>query len=139
MWIHLLTLGLISGAGGSQTPTIPTNEVSRVYIRRGKKIYFFNTPEEADRFLVAEQQANEAIQKARKTSKKDRKRIKEKIFPAVESVDLVQIEQLAIRFDLAYNIPKLYEEADYETLVRIAEKLRELQDEEDVELLLMAI
>lgn len=141
MWIHLLTLGLIDGAGGSSevVPTIPTNEVSKVYVRRGKKIYFFNTPEEADRYLLAEQEANEAIQKAQKTSRRARKRLKEKIYPAAASIDLVEIEQLTVRFDLPYDLPKMYEEAQWDKLAFIAEQLRQMQDEEEVELLLLAI
>ena len=140
MWIHLLTLGLIDGAGGStQSNTIPTNELSKVYVRRGKKVYFFNTPEEADQYLLAEQQANKAIEKAKKTSRRARKRLKEKIYPAADSVDLVEIEQLNARFDLPYDLPKMYQEQDYETLVRIAELLRQMQDEEEIELLLLAI
>lgn len=120
-------------------PSIPTNEVSKVYVRRGKKVYFFNTPEEADQYLLAEQQANEAIEKAQKTSRRARKRLKEKIYPAADSVDLVEIEQLNARFDLPYDLPKMYQEQDYETLLRVAELLRQMQDEEEVELLLLAI
>ncbi len=120
-------------------PSIPTNEVSKVYVRRGKKIYFFNTPEEADQYLLAEQQANEAIEKAQKTSRRARKRLKEKIYPAADSVDLVEIEQLTDRFDLPYDLPKMFQEQDYAKLVHIAEMLRQMQDEEEVELLLMAI
>lgn len=139
MWIHLLTLGLISGAGGSQTPSIPTNEVSRVYVRRGKKVLLFNTPEEADQFLLAEQAANEAIQKAQKTSRRSRKRLREKIYPAAESIDLAEVEALSVRFNQSYDLPSLFQEAQFDQLVLIAERLRQMQDEEDVELLLMAI
>ena len=139
MWIHLLTLGLISGAGGSQTPSIPTNEVSKVYVRRGKKVYLFNTPEEADQFLLAEQAANEAIQKAQKTSRRSRKRLREKIYPAAESIDLAEVEALSVRFNQSYDLPALFQEAQFDQLVLIAERLRQMQDEEDVELLLMAI
>ena len=140
MWIHLLTLGLISGAGSGVTVApIPTNEVSRVYVRRGKKVLLFNTPEEADRYLLAEQEANEAIQKAQKTSRRARKRLKDKIYPAAASIDLVEIEKLTVRFDLPYDLPKMYEEAQWDKLAFIAEQLRQMQDEEEVELLLMAI
>lgn len=141
MWLHLLTLGLIDGAGGEAevvTPSIPTNEVSRVYVRRGKKVLLFNTPEEADRYLLAEQQANEAIQKAQKTSKRAKKRLKDKIYPAAASIDLVEIEQLTVRFDLPYDLPRMYEEAQWDKLALIAERLRQMQDEEEIELLLLA-
>lgn len=119
-------------------PSIPTNEVSRVYIRRGKKVLLFNTPEEADRYLLAEQAANEAIQKAQKTSKRAKKRIRDKIYPAAASIDLVEIEQLTVRFDLPYDLPRMYEEAQWDKLALIAERLRQMQDEEEIELLLLA-
>lgn len=139
MWIHLLTLGLIDGAGAGVTVApIPTNEVSRVYVRRGKKVLFFNTPEEADAYLIAEQQANEAIQKAQKTSKRAKKRLKDKIYPAAASIDLIELERLTVRFDLPYDLPKMYEAQQWDKLAFIAERLRQMQDEEEIELLLLA-
>jgi hypothetical protein len=117
---------------------IPTNEVGKVYVRRGKKILLFNTPQEADQYLVAEQAANEAIEKAQKTSRRARKRLKEKIYPAADSIDLVEIEKLAVNFDAPFDVSKLFKEQDYEELVRIAEVLRQMQDEEEIELLLIA-
>lgn len=120
------------------TPSIPTNEVGRVYVRRGKKVLLFNTPQEADQYLAAEQAANEAIEKAQKTSRRARKRLKEKIYPAADSIDLIEIEQLVLMFDMPYAVPKTFQESDYAELVRIAEALKMLQDEEEIELLLMA-
>ncbi len=117
---------------------IPTNEVGKVYVRRGKKILLFNTPQEADQYLVAEQAANEAIERAQKTSRRARKRLKEKIYPAADSIDLVEIEKLAVNFDAPFDVSKLFKEQDYEELVRIAEVLRQMQDEEEIELLLIA-
>lgn len=117
---------------------IPTNEVGRVYVRRGKKVLLFNTPQEADQYLVAEQAANEAIEKAQKTSRRARKRLKEKIYPAADSIDLIEIEKLAVNFDLPYEAPKVFKEGDYLELMRVAETLRQLQDEEEIELLLIA-
>ena len=117
---------------------VPSNEVGRVYVRRGKKVLLFNTPQEADRYLVAEQVANEAIEKAQKTSRRARKRLKEKIYPAADSIDLIEIEKLAVNFDLPYEAPKVFEEDDYLELMRVAETLRQMQDEEEIELLLIA-
>jgi hypothetical protein len=139
MWIHLLTLGLISGAGAGQTVSpIPTNEVSRVYVRRGKKVLLFNTPEQADQYLAAEQAANQVIEKAQKTSRRARKRLKEKVYPAADSIDLIEIEELSVRFDVNYDLPKMFTGQDYSELVRVAELLRQMQDEEEIELLLIA-
>jgi MarR-like DNA-binding transcriptional regulator SgrR of sgrS sRNA len=139
MWIHLLTLGLIDGAGvGQEVSTIPTNEVGRVYVRRGKKVLLFNTPEQADQYLAAEQAANEVIEKAQKTSRRARKRLKEKVYPAADSIDLIEIEQLTVRFDVNYDLPKMFNDQDYSELVRVAEMLRQMQDEEEIELLLIA-
>ena len=117
---------------------VPSNEVGRVYVRRGKKVLLFNTPQEADQYLLAEQAANEAIEKAQKTSRRARKRLKEKIYPAADSIDLIEIEKLAVNFDLPYEAPKVFEEGDYLELMRVAEMLRQLQDEEEIELLLIA-
>lgn len=131
-------LGLIDSAGGSQTQSIPTNEVSRVYVRRGKNVLLFNTPQEADQYLVAERIANETIEKAQKTSRRARKRLRQKIYPAAEAIDLKEIESLAVRFDVEYNIPSMFKDRDYYELVRIYGLLRQMQDEEDVEILLIA-
>jgi hypothetical protein len=119
-------------------PSIQTNEVGRVYVRRGKKVLLFNTPQEADQYLEAEQVANQAIEKAQKTSRRARKRFKEKIYPAADSIDLIEIQQLAMIFDVTYDLPSMFGDGDYTELFRIAEVLKQLQDEEDVELLLLA-
>jgi hypothetical protein len=119
-------------------PSIPTNEVGRVYVRRGKKVLLFNTPQEADQYLEAEQVANEAIEKAQKTSRRARKRFKEKVYPTADSIDLIEIQQLAMIFDVNYDLPSMFSAGDYTELFRIAEVLKQLQDEEDVELLLLA-
>jgi hypothetical protein len=108
------------------------------YVKRNKKIYLFNTSIEADEFLEAEKIALEAIEKAQKTSKRAKKRFKDKVYPAADSIDLIEIERLSIQFDIQYVIPQLFQEQDYFELVRIAYIIKQMQDEDDIEILLMA-
>ena len=55
----------------------------------------------------------------------------------VEVIRIAEVRQLARRYDYP-SVPRLIEEKDLSALVAIYHKLIELQDEEDVEMLLMA-
>jgi hypothetical protein len=91
--------------------------------------------------MEAERVANEALAQAQKTSRLARKRLKAKVFkPTALPVDTVQIDalgQLAERFNLNANIPALLEAQDYATVVQMMQIARDMQDEDDIEMLLL--
>jgi hypothetical protein len=143
MWIHLLALGLIDGASDAvQASTSYSGEVilSRpVYIRRGKQILLFKTAAEADNYEEAERIANEAIAKAQ--SKRAVKRLKAKVIqvaPPVETIDTGVLLDLLSAYQMPINLPQLMAEQDYSQLAQIYLRLREQQEEEDLEVLLLA-
>lgn len=144
MWLPLLAIGIINGGNVTPPEVIPpasyTQEltIKPHYVKRDKKIYLFNTAQEADSFLEAEKIALDAIEKAQKTSKRAKKRFKEKVYPVADSLDLIEIERLTIQFDIQYEIPALFKEQDYFELMRIAYIIKQMQDEEEIEILLMA-
>lgn len=144
MWLPLLALGIINGGSENPPEVIPTPSYSQevtikpFYVKRNKKIYLFNTAIEADEFLEAEKIALEAIEKAQKTSKRAKKRFKEKVYPVADSIDLIEIERLTIQFDIQYEIPLLFKEQDYFELMRIAYIIKQGQEDEEIEILLMA-
>lgn len=144
MWLPLLALGIINGGSGTPPEVIPAPNYSQEVtikpfcVKRNKKIYLFNTAREADEFLESEKIALEAIEKAQKTSKRAKKRFKEKVYPVADSIDLIEIERLTIQFDIQYEIPALFKEQDYFELMRIAYIIKQMQDEEEIEILLMA-
>lgn len=110
------------------------------YIRRKKKIMLFNTAQEADAFIAAEEQAEQAIQEAQKTSRRARKRLRDKIITVepIQTVDVDQLAQAVERFSIPVDLPYLLAQQDFERVMQILALARDMQDEEDVELLLLA-
>jgi hypothetical protein len=110
----------------------------KVYVKRGKQYLIFNDHAEADAYLAAES----AIETAKKSSRGAAKRkikalkvVKPEIAPEPK---LEEIETLLAKFDVKIDIPKII--GDIDLLYQVQYKLRELQqDEDDVELLLLAI
>lgn len=131
---------IITGSSVRGIITELSNEVSlkKFYIKRGNKILLFNSAEEADAFAQAEEIANEAIEQAQKTSRRARKRLREKVYPAAETIDIQSLALQAIRFDIPVDVPQLIREQDLEELVRISLLAQYMQDEEDIEILLLA-
>ena len=144
MWLPLLALGIINGGIGTPPEVIPAPSYSQevtikpFYVKRNKKIYLFNTAREADEFLQSEKIALEAIEKAQKTSKRAKKRFKDKVYPVADAIDLIEIERLTIQFDIQYEIPALFKEQDYFELMRIVYIIKQGQEDEEIEILLMA-
>jgi hypothetical protein len=131
-------------ASGLSLPiSAAANEViinpKKYYIRRKEKILLFNSAQEADEFIEAEQQAEQAAQT--KTSRSARKRARKNIgtFTQVsfDTVDLSGIELLAKRYDIGVDMPSLLIQQDWDRVVEIYHLAMQLQDEEDVEILLM--
>lgn len=136
----LLLLGsLLDTAVPEETAPDRGFESRKVYIRRGKKILLFNNVAEADRYEEAERIADEAIAKAQ--SKRAVKRLKAKVIqvaPPVETIDTGVLVDLLSAYQMPINLPQLMAEQDYSQLAQIYLRLREQQEEEDLEVLLLA-
>ncbi len=113
----------------------------KVYIKRGKRIHIFDTVEDADAWVEAEQQATQAIEKAKG---KKKLKAKAKVYKALdeqlphEVIRLDWLESLVAHFNIPVELPTLEAKQDWMEVARIALLAREMQDEEEVELLLMA-
>lgn len=137
MWIHLLPLGLIDGAGATveDAPQSYSGEVvvhKPYYVRRGKKIILFANAADADAFIDAENQAEKSIKKARDKAKT----------PVYEVVQYQEIEfdllnELTKRYAIPADVPKLFEAHKWDMLAHFAVVALRMQDEDDIECLLL--
>ena len=109
------------------------------YVRRGKKIHLFSSGSDADAFIEAQEQADKAIAEAQKTSRRARKRLREKIV-TVDPIQTVDIDLLskAVEYFSLPPLPDLLAQQDFERVMQIMAMAQEMQDEEDIELLLLA-
>ena len=109
------------------------------YVRRGKKIHLFSSGSDADAFIEAQEQADKAIAEAKKTSRRARKRLREKIV-TVDPIQTVDIDLLskAVEYFSLPPLPDLLAQQDFERVMQIMAMAQEMQDEEDIELLLLA-
>jgi hypothetical protein len=134
----LLLLGSLLDAGATEEVSQERSfESRRVYLKRGKRILLFNNVAEADNYEEAERIANEAIAKAQ--SKRAVKRLQAKVIqvaPPVETIDTGALIDLLSAYQI--NLPQLMAEQDYSQLAEIYLRLREQQEEEDLEVLLLA-
>lgn len=134
----LLLRSLLDAVGVEPPVEVPqfSGEVNlrRYYVKRKKQILIFDSAEQADAFLDAERQAEETIQKAQKTSRLARKRLRTKIFKAIEQPEIVPIDYPEFR---SIQLPEFTTQQDLAEFVRIALIARDIQDEEDLEALLM--
>ena len=131
---------LLALVGVEEAPIVERSfESRRVYLKRGKQILLFNSVAEADNYEEAERIANEAIAKAQ--SKRAVKRLKAKVIqvaPPVETIDTGVLVDLLSAYQMPINLPQLMAEQDYSQLAQIYLRLREQQEEEDLEVLLLA-
>ena len=131
---------LLALVGVEEAPIVERSfESRRVYLKRGKQILLFNNVAEADNYEEAERIANEAIAKAQ--SKRAVKRLKAKVIqvaPPVETIDTGVLVDLLSAYQMPINLPQLMAEQDYSQLAQIYLRLREQQEEEDLEVLLLA-
>ncbi len=114
---------------------------SKVYIKRNKKIYIFDSVEEADSYLEAEAKVEEIVQQSNRTSRLARKRAREKAFKSlaiepVESVDIPALKTLVSQLQTGFELPKLIAQQDWQRVVEIYNQAMEMQDEEDLLLIL---
>jgi transcription initiation factor TFIID subunit TAF12 len=111
----------------------------KFYIKRKKQILVFNTAQEADDYLESLEQAEKAIQEAQKTSRRARQRLRRKIVTVepIKTVDIDLLSDAVSRFDLP-TLPNLIEQQDFARFMQILAIAQEMQEEEDIELLLLA-
>lgn len=113
----------------------------KVYIKRGKRIHIFDTVEDADAWVEAEEQAQQAIQTAKG---KKKVKAKAKVYKALdeqvphEVIRLDWLESLIAHFNIPVELPTLEARQDWLEVARIALMAQQMQDDEEVELLLLA-
>ena len=112
------------------------------YVRRGKKIHLFRSGSDADAFIEAQEQADKAIAEAQKTSRRARKRLRERVYSAnpvqpIESVDIDQLGDLVDRYQMAIDLPKLIVQQDFDRVMQIMAQAMQMQEDDDVEILLL--
>ena len=97
--------------------------------------------QDADAFLEAEQAAQEAVYKAQRTSRRARKRLRERVFtadaPPQQTVEIDALAGLVDRYSIPVNLPELLAQQDYEEIVRLSLLALEMQEEDDIEMLLL--
>lgn len=132
---------------GSSGEVAPSNRPGfemggrKIYIKRGKRIHIFDTVEDADSWVEAEEQAQQAIQTAKG---KKKVKAKAKVYKALdeqlphEVIRLDWLESLIDRFNIPIELPTLEARQDWLEVARIALLAKQLQDDEEVELLLLA-
>lgn len=139
--VYTLTGGDASMEVGQPATNRPGFEMGgrKVYIKRGKRIHIFDTLEDADEWLEAEQQSIEALSKAKPTPRK-----KAKVFKALDEAvphDVVRLDVVRAMVDhlgIPVEMPTLEARQDWAEVARVALIARQLQDEEDIEMLLAA-
>jgi hypothetical protein len=113
------------------------------YVKRKKQILVFDSAQDADDYIEAEEVAEKAVQKAQKTSRLARKRVRQKVFQPlpVQTIDTDWLAQLVSLYSIPVDLPSLIAQQDYERIVQItleAMRLQEEEEEEDLEMLLLA-
>ena len=127
----------LTGSDPVAQPTFSQEVALRpVYVRRGKKIHLFSDNYHADQFLEAERIAADAIAKA---SRKAKRRIVRTVNASIDkTVDIDLLSGMAKRYAIPADLPALVGAQDWPSLFALAQMALQLQDEEDIELLLLA-
>ena len=130
--------GLSWGASWGETATQDRREVEvvyrPVYIKRGKKIVIFNTVDEADAWV----EAQDALDKAK--SRGAKKRIAKRVIDQpVDVVDVDLVAGLAQVYNLKVDIRSLIDIGEIQKLRDWRDRILTMRDEEDIEILLMAL
>ena len=113
-------------------------ELKRWYVKRKKRIHVFATPEEADAYIEAEAEAEAAVAKAQRTSRRARKRLRDKLLTVepIQTVDIDWLSELIAHFQIQADLAALLAQQDFDRVMQIMAMAMEMQDEE--ELLLLA-
>jgi hypothetical protein len=148
----------LGAVGGGEAGYSQEYKVKKWYVRRGKKIHVFESAEDADNWLDAEERANQAIEQARKSSGLTRTK-KQRVYKALDDVyehEVIKLDSLAEnvgKLGVDFDLQSLIRAEDWSEIARIAlivqnaqnERIMQLelerqmaQDDEDIELLLLA-
>lgn len=110
----------------------------RSYIRRKGKILIFDTIAQADAYIEAEEIAIAAIAQAKSRGAKKRiaARVLTPLAPA-ETVDIAPLEKMVQAYSMPVDINHLLQVNDYNRVIEVMAQVRQLQEAEDEELLLL--
>jgi len=131
----------ISRSGGSAPSYTNEIEIRKWYVRRGKRLHIFQSGEDADAFIEAEEAAQKAVEQAQRTSRRARKRLRERVFTAdalpQQTVEIDALSGLVERYGINADIPALLARQDYERFMQVVALAIEMQEEEDIEMLML--
>ena len=127
-----------SGAGVEKSNEILLRRPKKVYIRRRGNILLFDTAEQADAYIEAEEQAQEAIDKAK--SRGAKKRIAARVLKDVEKpeevISIGALERAIDAQQLPFDMVAMLKQQDYQRIAEIQRDIQRMIDEEE-ELLLL--
>lgn len=87
------------------------------------------------------QAAQDAVEKAQRTSRRARKRLRERVFTAdalpQQTVEIDALAELFDRYSVPVDLPALLAQQDYARVLEIMALALEMQDEDDIEMLLL--
>lgn len=108
----------------------------KYYIRRRKQILIFDSVAQVDAYIEAEEEAAEAIAKAK--SRGAKKRVIARVFKEQpEAVEITPLAELIESYKLPYNVGELIASENYQQIVDIQRIIQRIRDDEDEELLLL--
>jgi len=146
------TTGVITATQGANTASLSgsasyTAEVElkprKWYVKRRNQLYLFDSAEEADAFVQADEAAEKAIKDAKKSSKQARKRVRQKVYEVngvapEKTISIDWVAHLVSLYGLPFDVPAIIEQQNFEELVRVSLLAQQMQDEDDLEMLLLA-
>lgn len=131
----------ISRSGGAAPSYTNEIEIRKWYVRRGKRLHIFQSGEDADAFIEAEEAAQKAVEQAQRTSRRARKRLRERVFTAdalpQQTVEIDALSGLVERYGINADIPALLARQDYDRFMQLVALAIEMQEEEDIEMLML--
>lgn len=101
------------------------------YLKRGNEVLVFDSEELAEQYEAAEIEANQAINRAQ------RRKARIAIPKPAAKLDIAQVEIQAAAYAIPANVPNMVAALDYEQLVMLTQRIADMQEEEDLELLLL--
>lgn len=133
----------LTGSGGSASYTAEVNLGRKWYVKRRNQLYIFDSAQEADSFIAADDAAEKAIKEAQKTSKKAKKRARQRVYEVSgvtpeQTISIDWVAHLVSLYGLPFDLPSIVAKQDYEEFVRVALLAQQMQDEDDIEMLLLA-
>jgi hypothetical protein len=144
----LLLRSLVWGGSEVVDPPVvtqPSNEVElrpkRYFVRKRGTLYIFNSAQDADDWIEADEKADKAIEEAQRTSRRARKRLRQKVASfapiPLEAIQFDALNGLLDRYAINVNLPELIAQQDYERVMQIMALVMEMQEEDDIEMLLL--